>query len=132
MATPQRRMPRKRQFPPRRKNPHPIIRALIRRLQQKRRLAQIRPIRERRHLRIRKRIRPGHHRQRIAFQRRSAEHINLLKQKFSHQSKSLDNEASKYFFFEKKKQKTLALVPLAALTPHPQDKKFFGYFFSKK
>jgi hypothetical protein len=51
-------------------------------------------------------------------------------------SQSAQHEASKHFFFEKKKQKTF--TPLRAglarngPTPREAEQKFFGYFFSKK
>jgi hypothetical protein len=45
----------------------------------------------------------------------------------------LGGEESKRFFFEKKKQKTFANCGRwPGCCQRPQERKFFGYFFSKK
>jgi hypothetical protein len=43
-----------------------------------------------------------------------------------------EHSASKYFFFEKKKQKTFALETVVLETPVPSGQKFFGVAFLQK
>ena len=79
VAGSERRVPGERKLAMRREYPHTIVRGVIGRTQQERRLAEVGPIGEGRHLRIGERIRSDHDSQWISAQRLRGKDVNLVK-----------------------------------------------------
>lgn len=71
-------MPGKGQLSARREDAHPVVRLRRRRLQEKDRLAQVRPAGERGHRLVRQPVGGDHHRQGIALQGFAGKNVYLL------------------------------------------------------
>ena len=76
-ALPDRRVSRERQLQARREDPQPVVGVRVRRLEQERRLGQVRPARERRHLLVAEPVRAVHDRDRVAEERLAGEDVDL-------------------------------------------------------
>jgi hypothetical protein len=83
-------MARERELPLRREDANAIIRTGHPWLQEKGRLAKVRPIGEGAHLRISQCIRANNDGQRVAEQRARCEHVDLLKREIGHVAAPLD------------------------------------------
>src|ERR1700685_3497958 len=84
VATAESRMTRKGQLPLRREYANAVVGQWMCRLQKERRLAQIGPIGESRHLRLAQSVGAKNHGQRVAAQRLRGEHVDLTKSKLVH------------------------------------------------
>ena len=89
VAAPQRGMASERQLSLRGKDANAIVRARRPRPQEEGRLAEVRPVGKRGHLRIGQRIGADHDRQRVTAQRLGCEDVNLLKRELG-QGRSLE------------------------------------------